>query len=79
MIPLCKTPAQNQFLKFPGLFPPAQFNNRPDALFLGVPDKAAGIHHRNICLFLIVRKRVSSVMQLFQHDFRVYQILVTSK
>ena len=79
LIALCQAPRYDQCLKLPCFFQFSKLQDRLNALFLGIIDKAAGIDYRRICLCLIIGKGVSPLLQHAKHHFRIYQILITAK
>ena len=79
LVALCQTPRYNQSLKLACFFQFGKLQDRLNALFLGIIDKAAGIDYRRICLCLIIGKGVSPFLQHSKHYFRIHQILITTK
>ena len=78
-VALCQTSCCDQHFDIGSFFQLSDLDQRIDTFFLGISDEAAGIHHYNFSLLLIIRKLIALFRQHSKHHFGVYQIFITAK
>ena len=79
LVTLSQTAGHNQGLTAAGFAVLRHLQNRVDAFFLGVIDKAAGIDDNYICLCLIVGEGKAFFTQKTNHHLRIHKIFITAK
>ena len=76
-VALCETSRCKQRTDAAVLSQLCHFQQRIDALLLGIPDETTGIYYDNICLRLIIRKGKALLLQHPQHHLCVDKVLIT--